>query len=208
LFVEDLTYDARMTYDFEVVDPHTGEVIATIPASSDRMDTALVDRHKGVSGGTALSLICPPFWVYDNKSETSEYLSQRMCERVTGQLTRYFKERFVREHRTALGELRLMSPRNQSDVGPEARVRGKVIATEPITELALYLNEAKEPFLDRTEGDLPSEADQRRGATCQVSFDQRVDLQPGRNRISVEFRIAGRLSTRTIVVFNGKPEEG
>jgi len=202
LYVEDSVYDARITFDFDIVDPHTQTTIGSVSASSERTELAFVDRQDGVKSGFWQSLIIPPVWTKDSKTATSETLSERMCDRVAGNLVRHLKEEFVDKNRGTLGEVRLSSPRNTSNVGPSTRVMGFVIGNEAITELAMYLNDAKEPFMSLDSESLPEVADQRRGSTYQVPIDQKVKLKSGKNHIFFEFRIGGRLSSRTLVVYN------
>jgi len=202
-WVQDTTYDAGLAVDFDIVNPHDTQRIDSFTASSEMADLTFWDRNDFLSLGTLQSIVLPPFWTSANGERTNTRLSELANARLAGRLTRYLKEELSSTERDFLGEVRLESPVNGAQVGAVAPLKGKVIAPQQITEIAVYLNDELTPAYELTGGALPPIADQRLGNVYQVFFDERIPLDPGKNLIAIELGIAGRLTSRTLVVYNG-----
>jgi hypothetical protein len=201
-WVEDSSYAAEMTLEFDVFKPAEGVRIDSVSASSEKVDLTFWDRNAFWSWGTLQSVILPPFWTTDHDERTSRSLSEVANARQAARLARYLKEELATSERDFLGEVRLQSPANGADVGPVAALRGKVIAKEAITAVAIYLNESDEP--EPAGAPLPGGAEQRIGNVYQVFLERDLALRPGRNLVSIEVEISGRHTSRTLVLHNGK----
>jgi len=203
-FVKDSSYTANLAVEFDIVNPYEGVKIDSVPASSADVDLRFFDRNRFVSWGTLLSLVVPPFWTVDQKQRTSESLSRIASARLAARLARYLKEDLGTTERDFLGEVRLLAPKNGAQVGGVASLNGKVIAREAITSLAVYLNDSAAPAFEMNVTTLPSVAEQRVGNVYQVFLERDLPLGPGRNFVALEIGISGRLTSRTLVVYNGE----
>ncbi|MHC4957886.1 MAG: hypothetical protein ACYTGN_05875 [Planctomycetota bacterium] len=210
-YVDDKSYLARMSIDFEVVNPYDGSTIDSFTVASETIDLSLGERDDGWSGGTAQSVIIPPQLTVENKERTSRVLSRLICSRLAARVSGYLKEDFVGKERALLGTLRVQKPRNRSEVGEKLEFQAELVADEPITDCTVFANGRE--ILRLTDNGakgarLPAAADQSRGKLFSVSFAAPpVDAVAGRNVVRVEYAVQGRYSSRTLLYFRKDPKE-
>lgn len=218
LFVQDKSYTARMTVDFDLINPYDGTTIDTFTATSETMDLTLIERDgRRFSGRSALSLLLPPQLTGDTRSRTNATLSQFLCARFGARIAGYLKDDFTARERELLGALRAVEPRNGARVGDELPFRAEILGERPLTGVALYLNGARTPvwsLSESSDGDgLLEPARQAAGTWYRIlvagpdGSPLRIPgLVPGRNRLRVEYAVQGRYASRTLEY--ERPTEG
>jgi hypothetical protein len=205
-YVDDKSYVARMSLDFEVVNPYDGTTIDSFTVASETIDLTLGERDDGWSGGTAQSVIIPPQLTVESKERTSRVLSRLICSRLAARVSGYLKEDFVLKERALLGELRSVTPRNRSEVGEKLTFRAELRANEPITDCTVYVNGREALHLD--EATLPPAAEQSRGKVFAVALAAPPTATvPGRNVVRIEYAVQGRYSSRTLLYDRKDPKE-
>lgn len=207
LYVEDTTYDASLALDFEIVNPHDGATIDTFSAATDEMALTFRERNKGATGKAVHSMVIPPGEVGDKRLVASHALSERVLEHLAAVATGYLKQDFVEEERALLGQVKLLAPRDNDIVSGQARLSVRLSAFEPITEAAVFVNDAVEPAARWRIGEgLPDAVRQRRGSVYVADLHTReLWLPEPRNVVTFEFRVAGRPTTRTFIFRNETP---
>jgi hypothetical protein len=214
LFVQDKRYDAHMTIDFDVVNAEDGTTVETFTATSNVMDLTLWERQDHRFGaGVAMSLILPPQLTVEQHAKVSEALTLLVSSRFAARFTGYLKEDFAQRERSLLGAVRAVYPHSGSDVGNVLPLSADIIADQPITHVALYLNGDRKPVFEIKEGAASLEvARQAAGRYFRVAVAEadgdgaprpvRIPLAPGRNEVRLEYAVLGRYASRTFVYWN------
>jgi len=204
LKVEDREYDAPMSFDFEVVNPHTGDLLDSFTVRSDRIPLTFHERSR--TPEKLQTAVLPPFLARDNAKAASQVLSERVVARIAARAAGYLKQDFKQKERDLVGEVRLLQPRNGAPVGREIDLEAVVLGREEITACDLYVNDAPVSGLFGDAG-LPSRTDQRSGSLFRVPIRRTLALEEGTNRIAVEFRVGGMLTSRTLLFESKVTEE-
>jgi len=215
LFVQDREYRAILSFDFAIINPHDGTAITTFSAASRSIDADQWERMNKQfwTVQTAWSLILPAFWVPDNHTDASRSTTARVCARLAAQLTGFLKEDYVKQARTLTGTLQGVEPRNGSEQesGKEFRFSAKIVGTQPITDIAVYVDDEPKPrreWIEAGENEklpkeverLPSPRDQSQISVYEVPIGvDGLSCEGKETRVRVEFAVNGRYASQTYV---------
>ncbi|MEZ5964395.1 MAG: hypothetical protein R3F56_11165 [Planctomycetota bacterium] len=198
LFVPDSEYEARLRVDWDVVNPHNGQVITSLAGSSRSHRLDFFDRNPLLSLGCLQTLLIPPVFTSDDADRTKATLSALAIGHAASEVTRFLKAGLAGEERELLGQLRLDAPHNGEVVASGHPLRGALLAHEQIVELALLVN--GEPLVELDAATLPTPSRQQVGTrTYRVPLPETpLPLRPGRNLVVIEYVTGGRRSSRTL----------
>lgn len=213
LHVQDKRYEAHMTLDFDVVNAHDGTTVDTFTATSELMDLTLWERQgRRFGGGVAMSLVVPPQLAAEQHAKVSEALTLLVGARFAARFAGYLKEELSQRERALLGAVRAIHPHSGSEVGDTIEWNADIIAEQPITHVALYLNGDRKPVFEiREDGEGAAGlevARQAAGRYFRVAVAAggagdpvRIPLRTGRNELRLEYAVLGRYASRTLVYF-------
>ena len=200
LFVSDSDYDARLRIDWQVVNPVSGQVLATLPGSMRSYPLRWLERNELLSWPGLQTLVMPPLLTSDDPELTSERLTELAIGNAACDVARFLKQRMGGEERELCGELRLEAPQNNDEVSATCRLRGGFVANDLVTRIDLVVNGE---IIGRWDADaLPDRTEQQVGArTYRVPLpDAELHMRPGRNTVALTFVSGGRRSSRTLVL--------
>jgi hypothetical protein len=200
LLVEDTDYHARLQVDWEIVNPHTGQVVDRFVGGAAAVRLAFLDRHAFWSGGTLLSLVVPPFLSGDDRTRTDATLCDLAVAKAATDFAAYLKDGLGGVERELLGIVRLEHPHDGRVPVGRCRPRGRVLARDLVAELHVRWNGRTVAELS---GDgLPPRSAQQLGPDAYAIDLPDLDLAvgAGTHELSIEFTVAGRRSSRTFVV--------
>jgi len=213
LYVQDRRYLASLSFDFDIVNPYDGSVLATYTTTSGQMDATLVERNKGAfaTDRTAISLLIPAWLIPDARARTSVSLSARACERIAAQLARHLKNDFAKRAREITGTLQRVTPDPRKPVGLKSMwFTASLVADEPITDIEVYLNDSDEPLYEaHASGDdgIAPPAKQAWGGVYRVTFETPTfELPQQENWLHVEFAVRGRFASQTFRYLRDPPK--
>ena len=201
LYVEDAEYDARMVLGYDVVDPYTGAAIASdVTAMTDSATLSFFDRNEAFTKGFFLSMLVPPFLTGDNEAMANEELERRATRLVAAQMKSYLTDRFPRQAQNHLASIVVNSPRNGARVSASEALSCQVTAKNVVTEVQVFVNDQLTQIWN--ENTLPSLDEQKRGELyrCSVRLPKLALVKAGKNKIRIVVNVAGRWSSRSIVV--------
>ncbi len=197
-------YATRVALDVDVVNPYDGDVVHTFTVRNKSVTLSLAER-----GRIAQSVVWPPWRSIDRPSRVSRAISERVVGNLAALTTGYLKQEFSSRQQESLGEFKLIRPANFADVGGTPEFEARIVATEMITACDIYLNGSKSALeVPWPKGQFEDAATQREGRRFVLRLPAvRLSLLAGENRVVVEFRVAGRVTSRTFVFFHGAVSE-
>jgi hypothetical protein len=212
LDVPDRSYQARATFDISLVNPHDHARLANFPAASEHVDLSFLDRHEGEDGQLAAAIVVPPAWTPESRSATSDVLADKLMERTAALISRYLHDEFARDEVSLTGECILMSPHDGSTLDvPESTLHARIQALEPVSDVAVYrLADAEgglAPIGDIAEAPDIAPLDQRRGSLYVFPVTVPLSLAEGRNLVRIEWRVGGRMTSRTYLLWHCTEEQ-
>ncbi|MDH3590258.1 MAG: hypothetical protein OER88_00150, partial [Planctomycetota bacterium] len=117
--------------------------------------------------------------------------------------TGYLKQEFAARQRDILGEAQLIRPRNFAEAGASPVLEARIIAKEMITACDIYVNSSEDAVaIEWPENQFSDQATQREGSVFVLRIPAvQIQLDKPKNRVVVEFRVAGRVTSRTFILF-------
>ena len=200
LFVSDSDYDATLRVDWEIVNPISGQLLATLPGTARSYPLGWFERNELLSWSGLQTLVVPPVLTSDDPERTSARLAELAIGNAACDVARFLKARMDGDERELCGELRLEAPQNGDQVAATCRLRGSFVANDLVTRVDLTVNgQAVGRWNDET---LPERTEQQIGArTYRVPLpDAELHLRPGKNTVALTFVAGGRRSSRTLVL--------
>ena len=212
LDVPDRSYQARATFDISLVNPHDRAKLANFPAASEHVDLSFLDRHEGEDGEIAKAIVVPPAWTPETRSATSAALAEKLMERTAALISRYLHEDFARDEVALTGECILLSPHDGSIVEtPHSTLHARIQALEPVSDVAVYRLVERggtlEPHDPIAEAGDVAPIEQRRGSLYVFPVTVPLRLEEGRNLVRIEWRVGGRMTSRTYVLWHCTQEQ-
>lgn len=210
LLVPDSTYEAHVVLecDFRNAAGDASEVIG-LTVASGRADLNFWDRNTFLTGGFFLSLLLPPFWTTDAASITSDSLSERALDQLTGRITSFLKFELAEREKDTYGQVVFDSPANDTIAGASTVVQGTVHGRHAIEAIAITANGAPVALTSPVRARLLQQVVGVRGRYEEPFRSEPILLRPGRNVVAVKITLLDNrnralVSSRTLTV-QGNP---
>jgi hypothetical protein len=211
LDVPDRSYQARATFDISLVNPHDRTPLANFPAASEKVDLSFLDRHEGEDGRIAAAIVVPPAWTPESRSATSDVLADKLMERTAAIISGYLHDEFARDEVALTGGCTLLSPHDGSVLEtPEVELHARIQALEPVSDVAVYRLVESDGGLEPAKIEPAEEVpplEQRRGSLYVLPFKVPLELAEARNMVRIEWRVGGRMTSRTYVLWHCTEEQ-
>lgn len=204
LWVEDSRYRASLVVDYDLLDPHTGRVLARDQsARSQQTDLSFWERNEAFSPGFFLSLLVPPFLVGDNRRHLGDSLAARANSLVAAQFKTFLLNELPARQAQLLARMELLVPSNGSHTTEPVSFEWEVTAKGGLTEAAVLVNDE----VYRTWKTEELEALAAEDGGVRIGVPDIPMPKAGRNLVRFLVNVDGLWASRSVLVFNDREDD-